>query len=122
KVVGQLGTVALAGGYAVSDGERGGHYLASVQRSGPEGAASLGWSHSDRGYRPFGTDAGGADRRPRDQLTAAAGMAIGAGIAAGMSYTRQTSWNGERFSLAGGSLTIPLPGNVFLSVSVSKQL
>ena len=119
-LVGKIGIVGLAAGYAVADGERGGHYLASAQRTTPQGGVSVSLGHFDRGYRPLG--ATGRESRPRDQITAGGGLQLGLGISAGMTYTSQTTWEGDRFSLAGVNLGIPLPWNAHLSAYVSKQL
>ena len=119
-LVGQIGIVGLAAGYAVSEGERGGHYLASAQRTTPQGGFSVAVGHFERGYRPLG--ATGAEARPKDQIVAGAGIQIGMGMSAGVTYTRQTTWDGDRFALVGANLGIPLPGNAHLGAYVSKEL
>lgn len=119
-IAGGYAVVALAAGYAVSDGERGGHYVASVQRNTPKGGASLAVEHFDRGYRQFG---GGAfESRPRRQIVAGGGLAIGRGITAGVSHTQQTTWEGGRFSLVGANLGIALSGNLYLSAYLTRAL
>jgi len=119
-VVGQLGVVGLSASYAVSNGERGGHYIAGVQRVGPAGGASLAWSHFDRGYRQFGAVA--TETRPRDEFVAGGGLALGLGMTAGLNFTRQTTWTGDRFALVGANVGVPLPRNVYVAVYGSKQL
>ena len=119
-LVGQLGIIGAAAGYAVSEGEHGGHYLASAQRTTPQGGVSIAVGHFDRGYRQLGEIA--TEIRPRDQITAGGGLQIGHGMNAGITYTRQTTWDGDRFSVVGVSLGIQLPGNAYLSPYLSKQL
>jgi outer membrane usher protein len=41
---------------------------------------------------------------------------------AGLTYARQTTWNGDRFSVVGANLGFQLPGNAYLSTYISKQL
>ena len=77
-LAGQLGVVGVAAGFAASEGEQGAHYVTSFQRASPRGGAGIAWDHADRGFRPLGTSA--EDVRSRDQLTAAAGLGVGAGI------------------------------------------
>jgi outer membrane usher protein len=119
-VVGGLAVVAFAAGYAVSDGERGGHYVASVQRTTPQGGASIAVERSDPGYRPFG--AGAFEMRPKDQIVAGGGLPLGFGLTAGLSYTLRTTWEGARFSLLGANVGIALPGNMYASAYASKAL
>ena len=119
-IAGGYAVVALAAGYAVSDGERGGHYVASVQRNTPRGGASLAVEHFDRGYRQFG--GGALESRPRRQIVAGGGLAFGRGLSAGVSHTQQTTWEGGRFALVGANLGIALPGNLYLSAYLTRAL
>ena len=118
-VVGELGVVALGGGYAVSDGERGGHYVASAQRTTVNGGASVAWEHFDQGYRQFGSTA--AEIRPKDQFVAGGGIAAGYGINVGLNYTRRTAWDSDNFSLVGANVGVALPWNAYLTLYVNKQ-
>ncbi len=119
-IVGDFAVVALAAGYAVSDGERGGHYVASVQRTTPKGGASIAAEHFDSGYRQFGADA--FETRPKDQIVAGGGLALRLGLTAGLSYTQRTTWDGERFSLVGANVGVAMPGNLYLSAYATKEL
>ncbi len=119
-LVDELAVVGLAAGYAVSDGESGGHYVASIQRTTAQGGSSVSFEYFDQGYRALG--AAGTESRPKDQLVASAGLALGLGITQGLSFTRQTTWDGTSFALISANLGIPLPGNVYLSVYASKQM
>lgn len=119
-IVNDLAVVAFAAGYAVSDGERGAHYVAIVQRSTPKGGASIAAEHFDQGYRQFG--AGALEARPKDQIVAGGGLAFGRGVTAGLSYTQRGTWEGARFSLAGANVSIALPGNMTVNVFATRQL
>lgn len=119
-VIGKVGVVGLAMGWSSADGEQGGHYVLSAQRSGHSGGASVSLRHFDREFRQFG--ANGDERQPRDQITATAGARLGRRLTGGINFTRQTDWNGETFSLVGASLGRPLRGGAFLGVSASKSM
>ncbi|MBE0546700.1 MAG: fimbrial biogenesis outer membrane usher protein [Rubrivivax sp.] len=119
-VVGDLAVVAFAAGYAVADGERGRHYVASIQRSTPKGGASIAAEHFDRGYRQFG--AGAFETRPKHQIVAGGSLAFGLGVTAGLSYTQRTPWEGARFALVGAHVGIALPGNMHLSAYATQSL
>jgi outer membrane usher protein len=112
--------VGVAAGYSVSDGERGAHYDANLQRVTPHFGLSLAVDHFDEGYSQFGATA--AEPKPRDQLVAGGGFPLGHGMTAGMSYARQTTWAGDRFSLVGANLGLALLDNAYLSISASREL
>jgi outer membrane usher protein len=112
--------VGVAAGYSVSDGGRGAHYDASLQRVTPHFGLSLAVDHFDEGYSQFGATS--AEPKPRDQLVAGGGFPLGHGMTAGMSYTRQTTWAGDRFSLVGANIGLALLGNAYLSISASREL
>jgi len=139
-VVGEFAVIGIATAYAVSDGERGGHYLASAQRSTRHGGASVSMEHFDAGYRQFGETrkvqphdpfttpgaihfgAFGREPRLKDRVSAHGGMAIARGVTAGMSFTEQTTWEGDRFLFAGVDAGVRLPGNIYLGLYSSKEL
>ncbi|HEY0339771.1 MAG TPA: fimbria/pilus outer membrane usher protein, partial [Steroidobacteraceae bacterium] len=140
-IVSDFAVIGLAMGYSVADGEHGGHYVASVQRTTRLGGVSLSIEHFDAGYSQFGetgTQTGSRDisttpgaaqwapitrePRPKDQVAAQGGISIGTRTTVGMSLTEQTSWEGDRFSLLGVNLGMQLPGNVYLGVYSSKEL
>ncbi|MBA2673167.1 fimbria/pilus outer membrane usher protein [Ramlibacter sp.] len=118
-----LGTYAVAqGALAVSqsDAGSGAHWLAGIDRVTPGGGASALWEHSTDNYRAFG--AGEREARARDRLRIGGGMRLNDTFNAGLSYTRQTSWNADSFSLAGATLGVRLPGNASLSLYASREL
>jgi outer membrane usher protein len=119
-VVGQIGVLAIAAGYAVSNGERGGRYRVGFQHAGSAGGINLSLEHNDRGYAEFA--AGPLSERVKDQWGGSAGLVIGGRVNLGVSYTQRTTWNQARFTLASASVGVPLPGNAYLSVNAGKQL
>jgi outer membrane usher protein len=115
--------VGLAAGYSVSDGEHGAHYVANLQRMTPQFGFSLGAERFDEGYSQFGATA--AEPKPKDQLDAAGGGSLGHGMTGGLSYIRQTTWEGARLSLVGANLGLALTAlthNAYLSISANKEL
>jgi outer membrane usher protein len=112
--------VGAAAGYSSSDGERGAHYNATLQRVTPHFGLSLAVDHFDKGYSQFGATV--AEPKPKDQLVAGGGFPLGHGMTAGMSYARQTTWEGDRFSLVGANLGLALLHNAYLSISASREL
>ena len=112
--------VGAAAGYSSSDGERGAHYNATLQRVTPHFGLNLAVDHFDEGYSQFAATA--AETKPRDQLVAGGGFPLGHGMTAGMSYIRQTTWEGDRFSLVGANLGLALFHNAYLGISASREL
>ena len=112
--------VGVAAGYSASDGEHGGHYVANLQRVTPQLGLSLAVERFDEGYSQFGATA--AEAKPKDQLVAGGGFSLGHGMWEGMSYTRQTTWEGDRFSLVGTNLGLALLHNAYLNISASREL
>lgn len=118
--IGQLGTVNGAGGYALWAAGRGLTYEFGFQRSGSIANVSIGWSHADRGYRPFAAQAD--EIRPRDQFSAGGGLQLGSAGSLTAAYLRQSQWSGptREFVVAGwtksvGSrVTLGLQSNVDL--------
>ena len=119
-VLGQIGVLGIAAGYAVGSGEQGGRYRVGFQHAGTAGGVSLNLEHNDRGFAEFAAASSGD--RVRDQWGGSAGVLIGRGSNLGLSYTRRTTWSEARFTLASLSLGVSLPGNAYLSLNVGKQL
>jgi outer membrane usher protein len=121
-LVGEFFVIDIATGYAKSQGEEGGHYVASAQRATQRGGASVSVEHFDEGYRQFGDTGRPSPSRPKNQVAAQAGLAIGSSITTGMTFTQQTTWDGDRFTLVGANIGVQFPNNIFVSVSASKEL
>ena len=119
-VVAKLGVLELAGGWSIADGKRGGHYVASAQRIGSRGGATVQWSHFDDDYREFGALDG--EHHPKGDFSTTAGARFGASMSGGLSYTRRTEWDGKKFSLLGANLGMQMPGNGFLSLNLSRRM
>ena len=124
-LIGTLGSVraAAAWSHSQADGRliprNGGRYLLGIERSAPTGASgSLQWEHFDAAFQQFGSLDNEA--RPIGRLQAALGVPLGA-LSLGMSYTRQTTWEGDDFRLAAINVGSQIFDNVFLSVYANQQ-
>ncbi len=122
-----LDTVAVARGAAAvsrsdqaGDSRNGVRWLAALERVTHRGGGAVQWEHFSEDFAQFG--AGANEVRPRDRLQANVGVSLGGGRSAGLSYIRQTAWNGERFTLAAANLGIALPGNMHLSAYIAQQM
>jgi outer membrane usher protein len=128
EATGLLGSIAVARAAAawshsadgVTEPRSGARWLAAIERVGLRGGGALQWERFDAGFVQFGDE--GAEIRPRTRVQANFGMALGSSNSAGMSYVRQTSWSGERFTLVGFNLDMALLGRAHLSAYASKQL
>ena len=128
EVTGLIGTLASARGAAAwsnsgGDGRgvphNGGRYLLGVERNAPTGGSgSLQWEHFDDGFEQFGSF--GQEARPKNRLQAAMGLPLGE-MSMGMSYTRQTTWEGDNFRLAAVNVGTRIFGNVFASLYANRQ-
>lgn len=119
-VLGHFAVARAAAAYARSDGEQGGHYLLGLERTSLRGSGSLQWEYFDRGYIQFASLPN--EIRPRDRFIAGYSMPLFLGASAGVSYTSQSSWNGDRFQLAAANLNLSLPWNMYFSAYASRQL
>jgi outer membrane usher protein len=97
----------------------GAHFLTAIERSTPRGGGSVQWERFAAGFVQFGATT--RESRPRERLQASAGMALDYGMSIGTSYIRQSTWTGDRFTLAAANLSAALAGNAYLSVFASKQ-
>lgn len=129
ELSGLLGTVALARvGAAWSRSEdtdssatiSGGRYLLGLERSSRRGSWALNWDYFGERFRQFA--AASTEPRPRTRFTAGGGLPLGHGMSLGISYARQTTWDGDDFSLAALNFSWALTSNLHLSAYVSKQL
>ena len=129
ELSGRVGTLGVAQATAAwshsdpdgRDGRRsGGRYLLSFERSAPlGGSGSLQLEHFDAGFRQFGDL--GLEARPRDRMQAQTGMSLKR-LSLGVSYTRQTTWEGDNFRLLGLSIGTPIVDRLFLSLYATKRL
>lgn len=119
-LIGNYLVVGVAAGFSVTQGKYGEHYNATLQRVTPSFGLSLAIDRFDEGYAQFGTVA--AESKPKDQLVAAAGLPLGPAMSVGMSYSRQTIWDGARFSLVGANLGLGFIYDAYLSISASREL
>ena len=119
-VIANMGVVHLATGWSDADGKRGGHYVVAAQHAGPSGGVSASWSRYDDNYREFGALAG--EHHPRQLITASAGARLGRRLSGGVSYTRQTDWEGKTFSLAGANAGMQVGKSSYLSANASRRM
>lgn len=129
ELSGQVGTLGVAQATAAwsrsdPDGRdtqpSGGRYLLAFERSAPlGGSGSLQLEHFDAGFRQFGDL--GSEARPRDRMQAQTGMSVKR-LSLGVSYTRQTSWEGDNFRLLALSVGTPIIDRLFLSLYATKRL
>jgi outer membrane usher protein len=120
SLLGTLGVAQAAAAVANADGNLGGHYLLSLERSSPRGGASLRGEYYDRNFSRFAAQP--RESRPRQQFSASIGKRLLEKVSVGISYTGQSTWEGDRFSMASVSLGVTLPWDMNLSAIVSKRL
>lgn len=125
-LIGELGSVQATAAWSRSDSDgrdtprSGGRYLLGFERSAQNGGGgSLQWEHFDAGFRQFGDL--GSEARPRDRMQAQTGMSL-AQLSLGLSYIRQTTWNGDNFRLLALNVGTPILDRLFLSFYANKRL
>ncbi|KAI3603850.1 hypothetical protein D8I24_2787 (plasmid) [Cupriavidus necator H850] len=121
-----VGRLALAASSGNTQGpqQRGQLLQAGIERSTPLGGGALQYEYASRGFAPFGEAIGPvvvAQRARERWLASLAGQLWGA-VSGGMSYVRQTRWDGERVQWLGLSLSLPLWRRASMNVSVNKRL
>ena len=131
EVSGLLGTWGVArGALAASHGETqglhtSGHTMrAGIERNTPAGGGTLQYERASRGFAPFGesTDSAAVTRRARERWLASIGGVLWANVSGGVSYVRQTRWDGDQVQLLGLSLSYPIENRASVSLSVNKRL
>lgn len=125
-LVGDFGSAQATAAWSRSDSDgsntprSGGRYLLGFERSAQNGGGgSLQWEHFDAGFRQFGDF--GLEVRPRDRMQAQTGMQL-ARLSLGLSYIRQTSWNGDNFRLLALNAGAPISNRFFLSFYANKTI
>lgn len=121
-----VGRLALAASSSNSPGlhESGQLLQAGIERSSAKGGGALQYEYASRGFAPFGEASGpqAAALRARERWLASLGGPLWGAVNASLSYVRQTRWDGDRLSLLGLSLSMPLWQRASLSLSVNKRL
>lgn len=127
-VVGTWGAARLALAASTSSAagrhERGELLRLGLQRSTRAGGASLQYEHASRGFAPFGEEADAVTRarRARERWLLSLGGPLAGQASAGLSYVRQSRWDGETVQLLGLTLGFALPGNASANVAVNRRL
>lgn len=120
------GRVALAASSSDTQGphESGQLLQAGIERSTPRGGGALQYETMSRGFAPFGEATGpqAAAQRARERWLASLGGPLWGAVSGGISYVRQTRWDGDRVTVLGLSLSMPLWQRASMSVSVNKRL
>lgn len=121
-----VGRLALAASSGDMQGphESGQLLQAGIERSTPRGGGSLQYEHASRGFARFGEAIGpvAVAQRARERWLASFGGPLWGAVGGGVSYVRQTRWDGDRVQLLGLSLSLPLWQRANMSVSVNKRL
>lgn len=120
------GRVALAGAIGDRQGfDENGHLLQfGLERRTSSGGGSLQYEYASRGFAPFGEGLGSTAiaQRPRERWLFALSGRIWSYGTGGVSYVRQTRWDGDRVSSVGLFLSAPLWGRSNLILSLDKRL
>ena len=121
-----VGRVALAAsGSSIQSPYQSGQLLqVGMERSTPQGGGSLQYEYASRGFAPFG-EASGSEavaQRARERWLASLGGPLWGAVSGGMSYVRQTRWDGDRVQWLGLSMSMPLLQRATMSASVNKRL
>lgn len=131
EVAGLLGAwgvarVALAGSSDTLLGadERGHLVQLGIERSSSGGGGALQYEHASAGFAPFGEPATAAAvaGRARSRLLASVGAPLWGWLSGGVSYVRQTRWDGDRVELASLSLSMPVGRGASMNVAFNKRL
>jgi outer membrane usher protein len=120
------GRLALAASSSDTQGphESGQLLQAGIERSTPRGGGALQYETMSRGFAPFGeaTDPQAAAQRARERWLASLGGPLWGAVSGGVSYVRQTRWDGDRLTVLGLSLSMPLWQRASMSMSLNKRL
>ena len=121
-----LGRMALATSSGSTHGiaERGQLVQLGIERSTPHGGGALQYESASRGFAPFGEANGAiaATQRARERWLATLGGPLWGAVSGGVSYVRQTRWDGDRVQVAGLSLNLPLWQRASMSISLNRRL
>lgn len=121
--VGRLAFATSIGGHQGLE-ERGQMFLAGIERSTPRGGGSIQYEYASSGFSPLGEarSSSAVVQRFRERWLANLGGPIWRQLSGGLSFVRQTRWDGERFSSVGLSLSTPLWPRANLNISLTKRL
>lgn len=103
--------------------ETGQLFEVGVERRTPMGGGSVQYQYATRGFAPFGESASpdAPALRSREQLFASLGGHLWGTWSGGINYVRRLTWNGDRASALGLSLSVPLAGGASLTFSGSRR-
>lgn len=118
--------LSLAGAAGDRQGQQeSGHLLqAGIEHNSPRVGGALQYEYASQGFAPFGeaVDPAATAQRPRESWLANLGGSLGGAVGGGLSYVRQTRWDGDRVTSLGLSLSLPLWRRASLSLLANKRL
>ena len=121
-----VGRLALAASSSSTQGvaEQGQLLALALERTTPFGGGSVQHQRTSRGFAPLGEAISplASSQRARQSWLANTGGVLWGALTGGLSYASQSRWDGDLVKTAGLSLSMPLPGRVSVSLSVSKRL
>lgn len=97
---------------------------AGIERSTPQGGASLQYEYASRGFAPFGeaSDPLTMSQRSRERWLASVSGSLWGSVNGGVSYLRQTRWDGDRIQWLGLSMSTSLWLGSTINASINKRL
>ena len=118
--VGLLGVVGGSLAHSRGDAGDGSRMELSAQRITRRGGLSLRWSRADEDFRDFGSLDG--SHRVREEVQLSFGRRLGQRVQFGAHATHRTTWDGERFRIAGLQAGVNLRSGAYVSAEASKRL
>ncbi|MES2942853.1 MAG: fimbria/pilus outer membrane usher protein [Pseudomonadota bacterium] len=115
---------AASSGHTQGTSESGHMLQLGMERSSTSGGAALQYEYASQGFEPFGEGVGSlaVTQRTRERWLASIGGSIWKSVTGGVSYVRQTRWDGDQVQWLGLSVGMPLWKRASLSLALNKRL
>lgn len=123
EIAGILGSWAVARASVAGshrESESGSRVLLGIERSGATWGGSLQWERQGEGFTQLAQAP--SELRPRDRLQASIGGRLFPAVSGGMTFTRETRWDGAPVKIVAASLSASLPQEFNLSLFYSREL
>ena len=117
--LGNSGSVRATAAHSGRAQESGMHWGLGFERNFPGGALTLSWGGFDRGFTRLAAVPGESD--PRSRVVAGASFPLWRRASAGLTYSRQTRWDGPAATVIGLVATLPLATGCNLSLTYLQQ-
>lgn len=121
-----VGRMALAASSGKTQGtqEQGQLLQLGIERSTPRGGGAVQYENASRGFAPFGESVGPtvAAQRAHESLLASIGGALWGQVSGGLSYVRQSRWDGDKVQSLSLSASTPVGTRASVSLSLNKRL